>query len=213
MFGRIVSWAGRLIHRQSPSPTLPACDKCGNPATLVIFQLNSDDTNTEKKYCGPCGTQNVWLPNPNLPGPVTEFPGGDREITMALEKIVWSEAPEKMLILRELQGSRRLSFMTGYFEASALWWFLKGAPIPRPPTHDAWLNTVVALGWKLRSACVYDRRQENFFAEIRLFRGQTEVKVEVRPSDALILALRAGVPLCFTEKVLAAYGVSDPEPP
>jgi len=131
---------------------------------------------------------------------------------MAIEKILWSEATEKLLILREVEGARRLSFMTGYFEASALWWFIKGASIPRPPTHDAWVNTVLALGWKVRSACVFDRRQENYLAEIRLFREQTEVKVDVRPSDAIIFALRAGVPLYFKEKVLTAYGISEPEP-
>jgi len=212
MLRRIASWVVRMFHRQSPSTTSPRCDKCGNLATLFVFQVNPQGTHAEKKYCGPCGTQNVWFPNPNLPGPVTEIPGGDREINMAIEKILWSEATEKLLILREVEGARRLSFMTGYFEASALWWFIKGASIPRPPTHDAWVNTVLALGWKVRSACVFDRRQENYLAEIRLFREQTEVKVDVRPSDAIIFALRAGVPLYFKEKVLTAYGISEPEP-
>ena len=105
-----------------------------------------------------------------------------------------------------------MSFKTGYFEASALWWFFKGVSLPRPPTHDAWVSTVFALGWKVRSACVSDRREDAYFAEIRLFREEAEVKVDVRPSDAIIFALRAGVPLSFKEKVLAAYGVSEPEP-
>jgi uncharacterized protein len=132
---------------------------------------------------------------------------------MVIERVVmWSQAREQLLVLRERDGHRRLAFITGYFEASALWWFLKGEQIPRPSTFDAWINTIVALGWQVGSACVIDRSGETYFAEIRLFCERASVAVDVRPSDAVIFALRAGVPLFFKEKVLAAYGVHEPEP-
>jgi bifunctional DNase/RNase len=132
---------------------------------------------------------------------------------MAVERILcYSGSTNQHIILRDAQGQRRLTLTTGYFEAAALWWLMTGESNPRPLTHEAWLGTVISLGYKVESACVHDRREDTYFAEIRLCRGGEIVRVDVRPSDALLLSLRAGVPFCFTEQLLARCAVSGPEP-
>ena len=79
-------------------------------------------------------------------------------------------------------------------------------------THEAWLSTVTALGADVQSACVHDRRDGTYFADIHLSRGGDRLKIDVRPSDALIISLRGSVPFLFSEGLLAAYAGSEPEP-
>jgi bifunctional DNase/RNase len=136
-----------------------------------------------------------------------------REIPVEVERVLsYSDSGEHYLILKEVNGPRRLTLITGHFEAAALWHFLKREPKSRPQTYDSWLNTVIALGAKPESVCVHDRRDDTYFADIRLRRGNESVTVDARPSDALLLALHAGVPVYFIERVLARYAVSEPEP-
>ena len=59
------------------------------------------------------------------------------------------------------------------------------------------------MGAVVQSACVHRRRDHVYFADLRLVCGQDEVKIDVRPSDALVVALHANVPFLFTETLLA----------
>jgi bifunctional DNase/RNase len=49
-------------------------------------------------------------------------------------------------------------------------------------------------------------------AEIRLLGEGGQVRLDVRPSDAILIALGAGVPFLIAEGLLAADAVSEPEP-
>jgi bifunctional DNase/RNase len=126
--------------------------------------------------------------------------------------ICYSDSWEQYIILKEVNGPRRLTLITGYCEVTALFHFLKREPKSRPQTYDSWLNTVIALGTKPVSVCVHDRRDDAYLAEIRLLQDNKIVTVDSRPSDALVLALQAGVPFYFMERVLAQYSISEPEP-
>jgi bifunctional DNase/RNase len=121
-------------------------------------------------------------------------------------------ANEQLLVLREADGPRRLSVIIGYHEATALWWFLKQEPCSRPLTHHAWVDTVAALGGSIAPACVVARREGTYFAELRLLREGQPVTIDVRPSDALLVALRAGAPFLFADSLWATDAVSEPEP-
>jgi bifunctional DNase/RNase len=137
---------------------------------------------------------------------------GSTEVEVEVERIIFCEsALQQIVVLHEINGQRRLSLITGYFEAMALWWTLKREPNPRPITHQAWISTIVALGAEAQSVCVLTRHEDTYFAELRLRSAGSLVKVDIRPSDALTIAMRAGVPFRFREGLLQAYGVSEPE--
>ena len=119
---------------------------------------------------------------------------------MEVEKLVFnSNRLEQVVVLKEAEGPRRLSFVTGYPEAVGILYALKGETSPRPVTHQAWLSTVAVLGADVQSACVHDRRDETYFADIHLSRSGDRLKIDVRPSDALIISLRGSVPFLFSE--------------
>jgi bifunctional DNase/RNase len=124
---------------------------------------------------------------------------------MEVERVIISETHEQqVVILREVDGERRMPFVLGIFEATAIDRTVKGLASPRPLVHDAWLATVRALGAELRAACIHDLREHTYFAELRLDQGRQRVRVDVRPSDAVLLALKAGVPVLVPDRLLSA---------
>jgi bifunctional DNase/RNase len=56
----------------------------------------------------------------------------------------------------------------------------------------------------VQAACIHDLREQTYVAEVRLDRGGELVQVDVRPSDAVMLALKAGAPMLIADRLLAA---------
>lgn len=196
---------------ENPDPTTPDCEKCSKVSAVHVYQVSGSRITEERHFCAACATRHLWIPSPT---PATAFPqppGTDEEIPTEVERILFSGSQQQYVILKDARG-RRLTLVVGYFEAMCLWWYLHGEPINRPVTHAGWLNTISALGWQVESACVHDRDQEAYLADLRLCRAGVRATVDIRPSDALVLALRASLPLLFKDRLLARYGVSQPEP-
>jgi bifunctional DNase/RNase len=106
--------------------------------------------------------------------------------------------------VRPIAGGALLPIWIGPNEAAAIAMAQQGVAAPRPLTHDLFVATLLQLGTPL--LCVRITRLEEgvFFAELDL-QGQS---VDARPSDAIALALRAGVPILLADEVLAEAGVA-----
>jgi bifunctional DNase/RNase len=136
-------------------------------------------------------------------------PGGHRaassEVEVDLGRVIISERHEQQVVgLREVRGDRAFSIMCGIFEATALDRTLKGLSIPRPLTHDAWAATIATLGGEVQDVLIGDLRDYTYFAEVRIRRDGRLVSIDVRPSDAFVLAVKCGVAILIPERLLAA---------
>jgi uncharacterized protein len=107
------------------------------------------------------------------------------------------------LILRETAGLRRIPIIIGGFEAQAIALEMEGIKPPRPLTHDLLKNVVEALGGGITEAAIHELRDGTFFASIKLSDDQ---EIDARPSDAIALAIRFGVPIFVAETVMAEAG-------
>lgn len=76
--------------------------------------------------------------------------------------------------------------------------------MPRPMTHDLFLNTIDQMGGELQRVEVIDLREGTFYAELVVAYGETVKRVDSRPSDAVALALRATCPIFVHENVFEA---------
>jgi uncharacterized protein len=112
-----------------------------------------------------------------------------------------------IVLVRPITGGALLPIWIGPNEAAAIAMAQQGVVAPRPLTHDLFVATMVHLGAPLRSVRIVRLHEGIFFAELDFDDGS----VDARPSDAIALALRAGVPILVAEEVLAEAGV-DPEP-
>ncbi|NOX97871.1 MAG: bifunctional nuclease family protein [Nitrospirae bacterium] len=107
-----------------------------------------------------------------------------------------------IIILKDKEGKRTLPIWVGVFEAGAIALELEGMIAPRPLTHDLIKSIIEGLQGRVTQVHVYSLRDNTFFAKIVICRGKKKVNIDARPSDALALALRTGVPIYVSEEAL-----------
>ncbi len=135
------------------------------------------------------------------------------EVRVDVQRVIISEIhDQQVLVFREIEGERRLTFVLGIFEATAIDRILKRVVCPRPLTHDAWLATITAIGAVVEAVCIHDLKEHTYFAEVRLRLDGKLVPVDVRPSDGLALALRANAPFLIADRLLAEVAESQNKP-
>ena len=116
-----------------------------------------------------------------------------------------------IVILREKKGNpkRFLPIWVGIFEAIAIMMELEEQTVQRPMTHDLLKSVIDNLGAEVVSILVSDLEDGTFYAQITINVSNGDVvQIDSRPSDALALALRAGVPIYVAEEVMAKAGIS-----
>lgn len=123
-----------------------------------------------------------------------------------------------VVILRERDGERVLPIWIGPAEANAIMMELAGMKFQRPLTHDLLKHVIVGLGAELRRVVITQVKDNTYFAELQLRRGDQAVQVDARPSDSIALALRLTAPIFTNEDLLqeaaveTAEGGEGPEP-
>ncbi|MDX6287284.1 MAG: uncharacterized protein QOG53_2769 [Frankiales bacterium] len=112
---------------------------------------------------------------------------------------------QPIVLLKEAQGDRYLPIWIGAVEATAIAYAQQGIVPARPMTHDLFRDALEALGAQLTAVRITELRDGIFYAEL-VFDGGVEVSA--RPSDAIALAIRAGVTIYGEESVLAEAGIA-----
>jgi len=111
------------------------------------------------------------------------------------------------LVLGEVSGDRRLPIIIGMFEAQSIALELEQIPARRPMTHD--LFKAFAKSYLIDLTEVYISKLDSgvFYTEIHTKSGEKREVIDARPSDAIALALRFGVPIYTNEAVMAEAGI------
>ena len=95
----------------------------------------------------------------------------------------------------------------GPWEANAIALKLQGVSPERPLTHDLFARTLAELGVTVQRIVVSDLADETFRARLVLEQSGQTREIDARPSDAIAIAIRAGVPIFATNAVLDRAGV------
>jgi uncharacterized protein len=121
------------------------------------------------------------------------------------------EKDEPIVILEERKTERRLQVKVGPFEASAIILELEGISSPRPLTHDLLAAIFEEGGFSLEGVELFGDSAEGARARLSYRKGPRSYEKEVRPSDALALALRLDAPVFASSSMLdGVEGVADP---
>jgi uncharacterized protein len=100
-----------------------------------------------------------------------------------------------VIILAEEGGERSLAVVSGPFEASAVIIKLEGISTPRPLTHDLLASFIADHGFVLDCVEFYGAAGDSYLARMRYRKGLSRYSREIRPSDAIALAIRLDAPL------------------
>jgi len=109
---------------------------------------------------------------------------------------------QHVVILRDANRERYLPIWIGPWEANAIAMRLQGVTPERPMTHDLFSQALVELGVEVKRIVVSDLADDTFRARLFLELDGKAVDIDARPSDAIALAVRTGVPIFATDAVL-----------
>ena len=112
------------------------------------------------------------------------------------------------VILKEIDGERRLPVIVGAFEAQSIALALEYMDPPRPLTHDLIGNIIKGIGSKLKTVKITTLKEGVFYASLKLKSKNFGTKsIDARPSDAISIALRLSAQIYVTEEVIKEAGV------
>ena len=110
------------------------------------------------------------------------------------------------ILLKELDGVRRLPIIIGAFEAQAIALEIEGIKPPRPLTHDLLKQIIDNLGGSVSEVIISELRENTFYAKIVLEVSGLTNEIDARPSDAIALSVRTQTPIYVAETVLETAG-------
>jgi uncharacterized protein len=132
----------------------------------------------------------------------------DELVEMVVESVrVHMPSSRHVVILKETTRERYLPIWIGPWEASAIAMRLQGLTPERPLTHDLFASTLEELGVRIDQVVIASLAEETFHARLFLQLDGRNVELDSRPSDALALAVRAGVRIFAAEDVLEQAGL------
>ncbi len=118
-----------------------------------------------------------------------------------------SQSGSFALILGEKQGNRRLPIIIGMFEAQSIAIQIEKISPNRPLTHDLFKAFAEHVHVVILEVIISDLKEGVFYSRIVCSDGATTFEIDARPSDAIAIGLRFGVPIFTVESVLSEAGI------
>lgn len=76
----------------------------------------------------------------------------------------------------------------------------------RPTIHDTMMEALNHFNISLVMVKITDTKDDLYFANIYLMKGNTLLNIDTKPSDAIALAIRAKIPVYISNDILKNYG-------
>ncbi|KXK02619.1 MAG: bifunctional nuclease family protein [Ignavibacteriaceae bacterium] len=109
------------------------------------------------------------------------------------------------VILKEMNGERRLPIIVGQNEAQSIAYQLEEISTPRPMTHDLIKIIIEKFGYEVDKVIIDELKDSTFYSKISFNDSQVE-RIDARPSDAIAIALRFSAPIYVTEDIMNEVG-------
>jgi bifunctional DNase/RNase len=118
-----------------------------------------------------------------------------------------SQSGSFALILGEKNGNRRLPIIIGMFEAQSIAIQIEKISPNRPLTHDLFKAFAEHVHVAIIEVVISDLKEGVFYSRIVCSDGAATFEIDARPSDAIAIGLRFGVPIFTVESVLGEAGI------
>jgi uncharacterized protein len=119
---------------------------------------------------------------------------------------------QPVVIMEGRRDKRSLTMAIGLAEANGIAVPLQGVKPLRPLTHDLIMTLFDRLHVSLKRVVITDVRDDIYYALVTLTANGTEMTLDVRPSDAIALAIRAKTPVFVEDRVFDKSGGGAAEP-
>jgi uncharacterized protein len=118
---------------------------------------------------------------------------------------------QRVVILKDDKLERYLLIWVGLNESTAIALELQSEKAPRPLTADLMKSVIDELGASVADISITDLSEDVFYAKVGIVNAQSErLDLDSRPSDAIGLAVRYGVPIYVEEAILDKAAITLP---
>ena len=133
-------------------------------------------------------------------------------IPVTIEALIVGQTPDRaVLVLRPFMETgpnpRVLPIHIGVPEAMAIGAALNPSKSGRPQTHDLLMNLIHAMGGEFMRVIIDRVEGMSFYAKIVVQKGEETIEIDARPSDAIIMAIKADAPVYLEPPVYIAAAV------
>ena len=104
-----------------------------------------------------------------------------------------------VVVLEEQDGPRMLPIWIGPAEASSIAAHIHKQPPPRPNFHDLAMRVIQSVEAELVRVVITEIRDSTYYAKLVLRANGRAIEIDVRPSDAIAVAVRLGAPILVRE--------------
>ena len=117
------------------------------------------------------------------------------------------DASPSILVLSALQSEdlevdpRFIPIWIGLPEAAQIGLALEDIRLPRPLTHDLFINAIASLDAYVDHVLITDVKASTFYATLTLRQHGHLIELDARPSDAIALAIKQNAAIYVMEKV------------
>jgi bifunctional DNase/RNase len=114
-------------------------------------------------------------------------------------------------VVMETENNMCVIIYVGLFEALSISHALKGEILPRPITHDLFIDLLEKFSISLLSLHIDSLDGGVFYSKLTLTGDHEKQTVDCRPSDGIAIALRAEAPILIEKAVVDSAGVARDE--
>ncbi|MBI9107282.1 MAG: bifunctional nuclease family protein [Spirochaetales bacterium] len=130
---------------------------------------------------------------------------------MFVEAEVWNVAHTDQgyaVLIKPLGTDAAVPIFVGQLEAQSILIGMGDIPMPRPNTHDLFLQGISKTGSTLKKVEISEIKDGIFYSTIYLDNMGNAVTLDSRPSDSIAIAVRADCPIFIAEEIIDEAGVS-----
>ena len=115
---------------------------------------------------------------------------------------------QPVVFLTDASEERTLPIWIGPCEATALNTEMEGGKTPRPLTHDLTGAIVRKLNAKIQRVIISAAKDGIYYATLVLEKDGSALEIDARPSDSIVLAVKAKAPIFVAKSVFGDHGVA-----
>ena len=116
--------------------------------------------------------------------------------------IFMPQVQQYVVILEELEGTRLLPIWIGVNEGNSIALHMEQQQVPRPLSHDLFVNILKTLQVKVEKVVISDLKDNIYYATIHIKSNSKQFPIDARPSDSMCIAVRTNAPIYIEDKVL-----------
>ncbi|SFQ94953.1 bifunctional nuclease family protein [Desulfoscipio geothermicus] len=113
--------------------------------------------------------------------------------------IAYDISGSPIILLTDPTEKKVLPIWVGLLEAHSIALAMEGTPPPRPMTHDITITICDTLGARITGVEITQLKDSTYFAELYLLSGDDKYMFDIRPSDAIALAIRTQTPISISK--------------